>query len=215
MIIGIRGALLYCALYKRSTEMKRRTIVVLLLILALLASCASNHKVALSQNKNVVGKNDIKRPDWVIYDVSNKTTLYTAGYGTGRTFETAKMKAELNANAEIALWVSTTIDTVRERFITESVDIMDAATTEIYMDHFTSASAEVGKAVLSGVTEVDFWEDAEGGVWVLHSVPKENIQAQVQSVIESVFQGVEGPSSFGAASESMTAILNEVMNEAE
>lgn len=196
--------------------MKRRTVVVLLLIVALLASCASNHRVALSQNKNVEGKNGIKRPDWVIHDISNKKTLYTTGYGTGRTFETAKMKAELNADAEIALWVSSSVDAVRERFITESVDIMDATTTELYMDHFTSAAAEVGKAILTGVDEVDFWEDADGGVWVLHSVPKENIQAQVQSVIDSVFQDIKEDSSFGEASkaaESMSAILNEVMNE--
>lgn len=194
---------------------KSRFFIVLMLVVALIASCASNHSVALTQNKNVVGKNGIKRPDWVIHDESNKKTLYTAGYGTGRTFETAKMKAELNANAEIALWISTSVDTVRERFITESVDIMGAEQTELYMDHFTSASAEVGKAILSGVTEVDFWEDAEGGVWVLHSIPKANIEAQVQSVIESVFQNIEGSSTFGAASEaadSMTTILNEVMS---
>lgn len=200
---------------KEGIFMKKKTVIVLMLIVALIVSCASNHGVALSQNKNVVGKNGIKRPDWVIHDSSNKKTLFTTGYGTGRTFETAKMKADLNADSEIALWVSSSVDTVRERFITESVDIMDASQSELYMDHFTSASAEVGKAILSGVDEVDFWEDADGGVWVLHSIPKANIQAQLQSVIESVFEDIEGSSSFGMASQaadSMTAILEEVMS---
>ena len=197
--------------------MKRRTFVVLLLIVALLASCASGHKVAFSQNKNVAGKNGIKRPDWVIHNPTDKKTLYASGYGTGRTFETAKMKAELNADAEIAYWISSSIDTVKERFITESVDILDSQQSELYMDHFTSASAEVGKAILSGVTEVDFWEDADGGVWVLHSIPKANIKAQFQSVIKSTIADLEG-SNYGAgsqAAENMLSILEEVIFEEE
>jgi hypothetical protein len=164
--------------------MKRiKMFVVFGLLLALLASCATDHKVALSQNKNVIGKNGIKRPDWVMQDQSSDKDHYASGYGKGKTFETSMLKAKLNADAALATWIGTSVEAIRDRYIEES----DVDSKETYIDTFVSKAKEAGQAVLSGVTEVDFWEDNEGGVWVLHSIPVENVKAQIHGAINTVF----------------------------
>lgn len=174
---------------------KSRILVVLMLVIAFcFVSCASNHSVALSQNKAVEGKNGIKRPDWVIHDQSTKKVHYSAGFGEGRTFETAKMKAKLNADAELALWISTTIDAVRDRYIEEYADNV----SETFVDKFIYSAKEAGQALVTGIVEEDYWEDADGGVWVLVSLPIENVRAQINAAIAatcadtSVFTGDSG-----------------------
>jgi len=163
--------------------MKKIAILLLcILALGMIVSCGTvNHEVALSQNKKVVGKNGILRPDWVIYDQSNSTNHYVAGYGSGKTFEVAKQKAQLNADAELAIWVSDSVDAVRDRYIEDSF----VGDNETYMDKFVSTATERGMAILSGVKEVDFWEDTEGGVWVLRSIPVANVKAQIEAAINA------------------------------
>ena len=62
-------------------------------------------------------------------------------------------------------------------------------------DTFVIKSKEAGTALLTGVVEEDFWEDAEGGVWVLVSLPVANVKAQINAAIAatcadtSVFTG--------------------------
>ena len=160
--------------------MKKVAIILLcIMALGLIVSCATNHEVALSQNKGVVGKNGIKRPDWVIYDQSNAVNHYVSGYGTGKTFEVAKQKAQLNADADMAIWVADSVKAVRDRYIEESF----VGDNETYIDTFVSTATEKGTAVLSGVKEIDYWEDGEGGVWVLRSIPVANVKAQIDAAI--------------------------------
>ena len=134
--------------------MKKVAIILLcIMALGLIVSCATNHEVALSQNKNVVGKNGIKRPDWVVYDQSNSVNHYVSGYGTGKTFEVAKQKAQPNADADLAIWVADSVKAVRDRYIEESF----VGDNEKYIDTFVSTATEKGTAVLSGVKEIDYW----------------------------------------------------------
>lgn len=192
----------------------KKIYVVLACVLALLClvSCASNHKVALSQNKGVVGKNGIERPDWVIHDMSNKKTHYVSAYGQGKTFEVAKAKAKLNADAELALWVSNTVETVRDRYISE--DINNASND--FVDTFVLENKEAGIAVFTGITEEDFWEDNEGGVWVLLSIPVENVKAQIDSVIASTAADptvLSSGTDVDQAVEIISRIVDEVLAE--
>ncbi len=189
--------------------MKKITVaLVCALALVCLASCASNHRVALSQNKGVVGKNGIERPDWVIHDMSNKKTHYVSAYGEGKTFEVAKAKAKLNADAELALWVSNTVEAVRERYISE--DINNASNE--FIDTFVLQNKEAGTAVFTGITEVDFWEDGEGGVWVLLSIPVENVRAQIDSVIATTAADTTVLAS-GTDIDAATKIIAQIVDE--
>ncbi len=170
---------------KGDKTMKKIAVVLLSVIVLsmLFVSCSStnNHGVALSQNKGVVGKNGIPRPDWVIYDQSNKKEHFATGYGTGMTFEVAKAKASLAADSELAMWISTTVEAVRDRYVEDNV----VNTNETYLEKFVISATEAGRAVISGIIEVDYWEDAEGGVWVLKCIDVKNVKAQIESAIAS------------------------------
>lgn len=192
--------------------MKKITKLILaVLVLVVLTSCMTNHKVALSQNKAVEGKNGIKRPEWVIHDMSTKKVHYASGFGEGFTFEVAKEKARLNADAELALWVSKTVDAVRERYIEENT--ANADTT--YIDQFVISTKEAGTAVLTGVVEEDFWEDLDGGVWVLVSLPVANVRSQIDYVIQttvadlSVFNNAEGEKAIADIRKAVDEVLSE------
>lgn len=192
--------------------MKKITKLVLaVLVLVVLSSCVTNHKVALSQNKAVEGKNGIKRPEWVIHDMSTKKVHYASGFGEGFTFEVAKEKARLNADGELALWVSKTVDAVRERYIEENT--ANADTT--YIDQFVISTKEAGTAVLTGVVEEDFWEDLDGGVWVLVSLPVANVRSQIDYVIQttvadlSVFDKTAGEKAIADIRKAVDEVLSE------
>ena len=176
-------------------------------------SCKStNHEVALSQNKGVVGKNDIARPDWVIYDQSNERNHYASGYGTGATFEIARQKAQLNADAEIALWVSNSVQAVRDRYVEDYI----VGENETYIDKFVSSATQIGEAIMSGVTEIDFWEDNDGGVWVLRSIPVANVKAQIETVIASTCADKSlfaNTTDTEAVLAKLTAVLNDYFPE--
>ena len=188
-----------------------KILLMTLILLLALSSCASNHKVALSQNIAVEGKNGIKRPEWVIHDMSTKKLHYASGFGEGSTFEIAKEKARLNADAELALWVSKTVDAVRERYIEENT----ANTDTTYIDKFVISTKEAGTAVLTGVVEEDFWEDLDGGVWVLVSLPVENVRSQIDYVIQStvadlsVFDKTTGEKAIADIRKAVDEVLSE------
>ncbi len=192
----------------------KKIAVALVCALALICvvSCASNHKIALSQNKGVVGKNGIERPDWVIYDMSNDETHYVSAYGEGKTFEVAKAKAKLNADADLALWVSNKVEAIRERFISEDIN----NTSNDFIDTFVLQNKEAGTAVLSGIVEEDFWEDGEGGVWVLLSIPVANVKAQIDSAIATTAADTSVLASgtdINIAVEVISKIVDEVLAE--
>lgn len=188
-----------------------KILLMTLILLLALSSCASNHKVATSQNKAVEGKNGIKRPEWVVHDMSTQKVHYASGFGEGYTFEIAKEKARLNADAELALWVSKTVDAVRERYIKENIDNKDTT----YIDKFVISTKEAGTAVLTGVVEEDFWEDLDGGVWVLVSLPVENVRSQIDYVIQStvadlsVFDKTTGEKAFADIRKAVDEVLSE------
>ena len=87
--------------------------------------------------------------------------------------------AQLAADAELAIWISNTVEAVRERYVEQNTDNY----SDRFLDRFVSNATESGRAVLSGVVEEDFWEDGEGGVWVLRSLKVENVRAQIDSAI--------------------------------
>ena len=48
-----------------------------------------------------------------------------------------------------------------------------------------STSTERALAILTGIKEVDYWEDIDGGVWVLRRIPVANVKEQINAAIES------------------------------
>ena len=187
--------------------MKRFLFVSLsVLMLILSVSCtSSNHKVALSQNKGVKGKNGIARPDWVVRDFSNDTTLYASAYGKGSNFNVSLKKARIEADGKLAMYVNNTVTMAVNRAFEESEDSEVIA----YLDNFSSKTSEVAKAILSGVREEDFWEDNDGGVWILISIPAMNVKAQMEKAISET--AVKTPSPVDT--KKVVSVLNKNLDE--
>ncbi|MCR5732373.1 MAG: LPP20 family lipoprotein [Sphaerochaetaceae bacterium] len=185
------------------------TLSVFLLMLTLSCASHSNHKIALSQNKGVKGKNGIERPDWVVRDFSDSETLYAAAYGRGSTFEVSLKKARVEADGELAQYVNNTVT----KAVNRSYDETEDAEILAYLDSFSTDTNTVGKAILSGVKEEDFWEDNEGGVWILVSIPAANVKAQMEKAISETSVAVPSPVKTKKTISVLSKNLDEVLTE--
>lgn len=163
--------------------MKKVCLLVLCaLALFVVVGCASTSpavnesvKTAASQIPVVLGKNDIPRPDWVFQDQSTAELQYAAGYGKMANTQNSMKKAQTEARNLLAEYVSTA---VKEITTTYSNDAGTDGNRQA-IDAFESVSMQKSQAVLSGANQMDMWEDVEGGVWILMSIPKANVASQM------------------------------------
>lgn len=164
--------------------MKKNLIVLFLCAIAVLSfiGCTSTSKVEsvdsiTTTNKVVVvlGKNGVPRPDWVVMDTSTQDVRYAAGYGKMSNLQNSLKKAQAEARNVIAEYVATAVDEI----ITNYTNDAGESANRQAMDAFETLSKQRAQAVLSGAKQEAFWEDNEGGVWILMSIPMENIASQM------------------------------------
>lgn len=186
----------------------------IVLMLAVIMSCAStskdvggNSEVKLTQKPTVLGKDNVPRPDWIIKDYTNKETIYVQGYGKGATFEVSYKKARLDADAELSRYVSNVVQTAVARTL-ESNESVEEYT---YIDQFKTSASEVGSGILAGAQVADYWEDKEGGVWVLVSIPTSNLKEQVASTIEKASNGAGNNTTAKKAVAKLNASIDDVI----
>lgn len=99
----------------------------------------------------VYGKNGIIRPDWVIKVPESSTEHYEKGYAKCSTFYESYLEAIKSAKTSYAYWILT------------NVELTDKNINGVAYD--SKAFSE--STSLTNVEVVEYWEDAEGGVWVL------------------------------------------------
>ena len=97
------------------------------------------------------GKNGIPRPDWVIEVPSESGFHYEKAYASGSDFQTNMKKAKEECIQYIAEWLGTSITNV-----TKTVNTVTQVTLTI------DRSADIENAEI-----VEYWEDSNGGIWVL------------------------------------------------
>ncbi|NMA22130.1 MAG: hypothetical protein GX938_01265, partial [Spirochaetales bacterium] len=71
------------------------------------------------------------------------------------------------------------------------------------LDAMEVISQQVAEATLSGVTTEDVWVDADGGVWVLCSIPVENIERNFEPAAEAVAEAFSESDAAAAANAKM------------
>lgn len=145
-------------------------------------SCSSVKPYVTANEQNIVneGVNKVDRPEWVFQDLSNNKTHYVVGYGKLSTLQNSIKRAQTEAKNLIAEWVSTSVDEVITTFTNDSGN----SDNSYALDAFEVVSKQRAQAILSGVEQVDLWEDADGGVWVLMSIPVENVKSQMYGAWE-------------------------------
>lgn len=182
-------------------------ILVSALLLFSIVGCATTKKVEAPKPAKVVilGADGIPQPDWVYKTVSAQDAHYESGYGKMSDKQNSIKRATVEAKNKIAAWVSTSVKEVVVTYVN------DAGTGENRqaMDAMESISQQVAEATLSGVSTEEMWVDAEGGVWVLCSIPLANIEKSFEPAAEAVAEAfVESDAAAAANAKMKDAFAN-------
>ncbi|MDD4396300.1 MAG: hypothetical protein PHT39_01855 [Sphaerochaetaceae bacterium] len=162
--------------------MKKNWLAVIMCIVSVLAvlafaGCATKAEDEKPAASSVLGKDGIPRPDWVISDASTAEVHYAAGYGKMSNLQNSIKRAEAEGRNLLAEWVSLAVDEI----ITSYTNDAGEGANRQAMDAFEVVGKQRAQAILSGCTRADMWEDAEGGVWVLMSIPVANVADQMEN----------------------------------
>lgn len=168
--------------------MKKAFVVFLALaVLFSFVGCASTDKTDTGVSAPVVlGKDGIPRPDWVVSDISTQDVHYAVGYAKMTTFANSQKRALAEGRNLLAEWVSLSVDEI----ITNYTNDAGEGANRQAMDAFEAISKQQATAWLSGSKQESLWEDAEGGVYVLVSIPVENVKSQMVQLAEGVNEQV-------------------------
>ena len=105
----------------------------------------------LQRQKVVYGKNGIIRPDWVVKVPESNGVHYAKGYARGSDFYETYLEAVKAAKASYAYWINT------------NIELTDKNVNNVAYD----SKAFSNTISLSSIEVVEYWEDTEGGIWVL------------------------------------------------
>lgn len=103
-----------------------------------------------------IGKSNIPRPDWVIKAPEDTKYHYEKAYASGGNLVTNLENASAKCREYLAAYLETNVTTVSK---TENGVLSNTQTTEI-------------KTSVTCSELVEYWEDANGGVWVLMRINK-------------------------------------------
>lgn len=110
---------------------------------------------AMQLQTEVFGKNNIPRPNWVVKVPADGDYHYEKGYGKAGDFNTSLKLATNEALYSLGSWAGTYVYT----------DYTEEGNEAEVSMNLNSSSHVYGRDV------VEYWEDSEGGVWVLVGVP--------------------------------------------
>ncbi len=168
--------------------MKRNILLVLGIVLFIvLASCATSAEVKKGESvvpsaPVVLGLDGIPQPDWIYKSVISQDQHFESGYGKMSDRQNSIKRATVEAKNKIAQWVSTNVKEVLVTYVSD----MGSGDNRQAIDAMESISKQVAEATLVGVTTDSMWIDAEGGVWVLCSIPLANIEKSFEPAAQAV-----------------------------
>lgn len=168
--------------------MKRSIFVVFgVVLLIVLASCASIVDVKkiepIAPSRPVVlGLDGIPQPDWIYQSVISQDYHFESGYGKMSDRQNSIKRATVEAKNKIAQWISTNVKEVLVTYVSD----MGSGDDRQALDALESISLQVAEATLVGVTTDSMWIDAEGGVWVLCSIPLSNVEKNFEPAAQAV-----------------------------
>ncbi len=188
--------------------MKNVGIVLVLVSLALVFTGCTTAKVVEvvpPARPVVIGAEGIPQPEWVYKTVSTQDLHYETGYGKMSDKQTSIKRATVEAKNKIAEWVSTQVKEVVVTYINDA----GSGDNRQALDAMEVISQQVAEATLNGVTTEEIWVDAEGGVWVLCTIPIANIEKNFEPAAETVSEAfVESEAAEAANAKMKDAFAN-------
>ena len=174
--------------------------------------CASTAKVAelaAPVVPLVLGADGVPQPDWIYKTVSTQDRHFESGYGKMSDKPNSIKRATVEAKNKIAAWVSTTVKEVVVTYVNDAGSGDDRQA----MDAMESISEQVAEATLSGVSTEEMWIDAEGGVWVLCSIPLANIEQRFEPAAAAVADAFSESGASDAAQAKMKASFADLLKK--
>ena len=173
-----------------------------------LAGCAStkgDSSTPAPKVNVILGADGIPQPDWVYKTVSSQDMHFESGYGMMSNKQNSIKRATVEAKNKIAAWVSTSVKEVVVTYVNDA----GSGDNRQAMDAMETISQQVAEATLSGVTTEEMWVDADGGVWVLCSIPLANIEQSFEPAAEAVAEAfVESDAAAAANAKMKDAFAN-------
>ncbi len=171
-----------------------RKIVGSLLILALAAavfsSCSSSPKEKPEAKPEqppvtgtIIGLDGVPMPVWVNKNPKSETHFYAVGYAIKSNRAISKTAAGQDARDQIARWIGTRVSNALVSYTSEGGENKNTQT----LTHFENISKQVAEQTLVGVEEDEMWVDDKGGVHMLCSFPKANMNKAFEATV-STFQ---------------------------
>ncbi len=188
MIVSVTFLVYYSAYVsiKGITEvgMKNWMALVALAMILALGGCTTSRDVqTVEPEKTVVlGMNGIPQPDWVYKNVTAQDMHYESGFGKMSNQQISIKRATVEAKNKIAEWISTQVKEVIVTYVNDA----GSGDNRQALDAMESISLQVAEATLSGVTTEEMWIDSEGGVWVLCSIPLNNVEKSFEPAASAV-----------------------------
>ena len=189
--------------------MKKVLIVLVAVLMVIgLTGCASTKKDAappVPAKKVILGADGIPQPDWVYKTVSSQDMHFESGYGLMSNKQNSIKRATVEAKNKIAAWVQTSVKEVVVTYVNDA----GSGDNRQNLDAMETISQQVAEATLSGVSTEEMWVDADGGVWVLCSIPLANIEKSFEPAAEAVSEAfVENDAAAAANAKMKDAFAN-------
>lgn len=155
--------------------MKHYTIALALIAALLLAGCSSSEPAAETTAAPTAPAGYEQLPEWTYIDQSTQDVHFAAAYSKMSDRQNSIKRAQAEARNLIAEWVNTAVDEI----ITTYTNDAGSGSNRQAVDAFETLSKQRAQAILSGVKQENMHIDSEGGVWVLMSIPVENVASQM------------------------------------
>lgn len=172
----------------------KRTMIVILLSLLILASCATPRT------------NPDGSPYWTTHSPNNtKTMHYEVASAKQSTPQLSQLRAESAAKDAIGRWASTNVDNALVTFIEEAGE---ALKTMQMLEVLQNLSIQTVAISLRGVTFDERYTAPDGTVWVLASYPVKNLKDAYKQQAVELEQRIALAEAKAIQAEAMLAFLD-------
>lgn len=146
--------------------------VIVTLTMLLILGCASQPVQPKAEKPApIMGAEGQPQPDWVNQTPKLADYHFETGYAKLSNKANSIKRANADAKEKISQWVNTKVQSV---VVNYTSDYGSGDENRQAVEAFESISRQISNTSLSGVSQEGMWVDADGGVWVLLSMPIEN-----------------------------------------
>lgn len=172
-----------------SLETNINLITICIVFVLALVSCASTkapvketNEAGAAQNVNILGKYGVPKPDWTTHEVTASDRFYAAGSAKFSNQSLAIKAARTQAKANLAEYIASLIKEITEYYMNQAgINGDDEA-----MAGAENAMKDKAEAMLTGIMQEDMWEAEDGTIWVLMSMPLENVEQNITRALEEI-----------------------------